>query len=190
MDTAMTHRIAAARAAENGISVDEALRVVLDRVPLGRMGTADDVADVIAFLLSDAASYVTGQALNACGALSLIERPSNPLQCTDGAPRTSKKGSGTTLLGIWHFSFTVSHLDGSVDFYTRLRRFESIHTQHQAAEYTRRLVGYPDADLLIAQLVIPGQPRGLSTHDLELLQYLARPEQRLRAYLPSKAATL
>lgn len=60
-----------------------------------------------------------------------------------------------------------------MDFYTRLLRFECIHTQHQANDYTRRLVGYPDADLLIAQLVIPGQPRGLSTHDLELVQYLA-----------------
>lgn len=69
VDTAMTQRIAAARAAEKGISVDEALHAVLDRVPLGRMETADEVADVIGFLLSDAASYVTGQALNACGGL-------------------------------------------------------------------------------------------------------------------------
>jgi hypothetical protein len=53
VDTATTHRIAAARTAENGISVDEAIHAVLDRVPLGRMETADDVADVIGFLLSD-----------------------------------------------------------------------------------------------------------------------------------------
>jgi catechol 2,3-dioxygenase-like lactoylglutathione lyase family enzyme len=77
------------------------------------------------------------------------------------------------VLGIWHFSFTVSELDDAVDFYTDLLGFECIHRQEQDNEYTRRLVGYPDAHLRIAQLVVPGQPRGLSTHDLELVQFLS-----------------
>jgi catechol 2,3-dioxygenase-like lactoylglutathione lyase family enzyme len=78
----------------------------------------------------------------------------------------------SSVLGVWHFSFTVSDLDGAVDFYTRLLRLECIHRQEQDNDYTRRLVGYPDAHLRIAQLVVPGQPRGLSTHDLELVQYV------------------
>lgn len=82
------------------------------------------------------------------------------------------------MLGAWHFSFTVSDIDGAVDFYTRLLGFELIHTQEQANAYTRRLVGYPDAELRVAQLVIPGQPRGLSTHDLELVQYVAPKGER------------
>jgi len=82
------------------------------------------------------------------------------------------------MLGVWHFSFTVSDIDGAVDFYTRLLGFQCIHRQDQRNEYTSRLVGYRDAHLRIAQLVVPGQPRGLSTHDLELVQYLTPPGQR------------
>ena len=40
-------------------------------IPLGRMGEADEVADVIAFLCSDAARYVTGHTLVVDGGLSL-----------------------------------------------------------------------------------------------------------------------
>jgi NAD(P)-dependent dehydrogenase (short-subunit alcohol dehydrogenase family) len=39
-------------------------------VPLGRMGEAEEVANVIAFLASDAASYVTGCCINVDGGLS------------------------------------------------------------------------------------------------------------------------
>lgn len=37
------------------------------RVPLGRAGTAQDVAGAVAFLLSDDASYITGECLHVCG---------------------------------------------------------------------------------------------------------------------------
>jgi NAD(P)-dependent dehydrogenase (short-subunit alcohol dehydrogenase family) len=38
-----------------------------DRVPIGRLGTPDDVAGVVAFLCSDHASYVTGEVVDVNG---------------------------------------------------------------------------------------------------------------------------
>lgn len=79
------------------------------------------------------------------------------------------------MLGVWHFSFTVSDLDRTVAFYVDLLGCELVHTQDQCNAYTAALVGYPDASLRVAQIAIPGQPRGLSTHDLELVQYVRPP---------------
>jgi catechol 2,3-dioxygenase-like lactoylglutathione lyase family enzyme len=75
------------------------------------------------------------------------------------------------VLGVWHFSFTVEDIDRSLDFYCGLLGLELVRRQVQDNAYTRRLVGYPDADLEVAQLAVPGQPRGISTHDLELVSY-------------------
>jgi len=77
----------------------------------------------------------------------------------------------TLVLGMWHFSFTVSDIERSVAFYRDLLGLVLVHQQDQSNEYTRRLVGYPDAELRIAQLAIPGQDRSVSTHDLELVEY-------------------
>jgi NAD(P)-dependent dehydrogenase (short-subunit alcohol dehydrogenase family) len=69
VDTDMTRTNARERARQEGITEQTALQRLLDRVPLGRIQTPTDVADVTLFLLSRAGSYVTGQALNACGGL-------------------------------------------------------------------------------------------------------------------------
>jgi catechol 2,3-dioxygenase-like lactoylglutathione lyase family enzyme len=77
-----------------------------------------------------------------------------------------------TLLGTWHFSFTVSDIDVSVAFYRDLLGLELIHQQVQDNDYTRTLVGFPDASLRIAQLAVPGEPGGISGHHLELVEYV------------------
>jgi catechol 2,3-dioxygenase-like lactoylglutathione lyase family enzyme len=80
--------------------------------------------------------------------------------------------NGPGLVGVWHFSFTVSDLDRSIGFYRDLLGLQLVHRQEQDNAYTRRLVGFPDAVLRVAQLAVPGQPRTISTHDLELVEYV------------------
>ena len=47
----------------------EARDAWLTNIPLGRPGTAEDVAHVVAFLAGPRASYVTGQVISICGGL-------------------------------------------------------------------------------------------------------------------------
>ena len=58
------------RAAREGIPVAEHYEKTGRTIPLGRVGEAEEVANVIAFLASDAASYVTGVCINVDGGLS------------------------------------------------------------------------------------------------------------------------
>jgi glucose 1-dehydrogenase len=52
---------------------DPAKRAVVEsHIPLGRVGTAEEIAGVFAFLASDEASYITGQTIYACGGITLF----------------------------------------------------------------------------------------------------------------------
>lgn len=65
-------------AEEKGISVEEAIKLPppgpagsggAPPIPLGRLGTAQDIADLVSFLVSDRASYITGQIIGVTGGL-------------------------------------------------------------------------------------------------------------------------
>lgn len=47
----------------------------LDKIPLGRFGRPEDVAGMVAFLMSDEATFITGQTLYVCGGSSLGSVP-------------------------------------------------------------------------------------------------------------------
>jgi 3-oxoacyl-[acyl-carrier protein] reductase len=52
-------------------ALDEAtLGYFISRTPLGRVGTPDDIADVVAFLVSNEARWVTGQTIGADGGIN------------------------------------------------------------------------------------------------------------------------
>jgi len=75
--------------------------------------------------------------------------------------------------GIWHTSFTVQNLERTVSFYRDQLGLELIHTQTQDNEYTRKLVGYPDASLKVAMFAIPGENHVPSGHVLEMIEYVS-----------------
>ena len=52
--------LSAATAAREGISEEEADRRIVDQIPMGRMGTPAEFGEVVRFLASPAASFVTG----------------------------------------------------------------------------------------------------------------------------------
>ncbi|MCF7839067.1 MAG: 3-oxoacyl-[acyl-carrier-protein] reductase [Candidatus Marinimicrobia bacterium] len=48
---------------------EEVRQAMLAAIPLARFGSAQDVAEVVHFLASDAAAYVTGQVVSVCGGM-------------------------------------------------------------------------------------------------------------------------
>ena len=69
VETDMWTKVSREQGAVLGMSADEFTRQRLATVPLGRMETPEDVANVIGFLASSKSGYMTGQAINVTGGL-------------------------------------------------------------------------------------------------------------------------
>jgi 3-oxoacyl-[acyl-carrier protein] reductase len=69
IDTARSRSLDEARAADFGISTEEQRRNVSEGIPLGRYGEPEELGRAAAFLLSPAASYITGVSLQVDGGL-------------------------------------------------------------------------------------------------------------------------
>lgn len=55
-----------------GKDLEEVKREKISQIPVGRLGTPRDVAEVVRFLVSEKASYMTGQAINITGGQFMI----------------------------------------------------------------------------------------------------------------------
>lgn len=49
----------------------DAGKAFMEKIPLGRFGKAEEVADTTLFLASDLSSYITGQVISTCGGLNI-----------------------------------------------------------------------------------------------------------------------
>jgi 3-oxoacyl-[acyl-carrier protein] reductase len=49
----------------------DASKAFLEKIPLGRFGSAEEIANTTLFLASDLSSYITGQVISACGGLNI-----------------------------------------------------------------------------------------------------------------------
>lgn len=71
VDTPMWDQIDAYMGAQQGLSPGEVKARSVQRVPLGRLETPDDVAKLVAFLASSDSDYMTGQAINITGGMEV-----------------------------------------------------------------------------------------------------------------------
>ena len=71
VETSMKHRERVDGGKIRGMTAEEIYEEDCSQVPLGRTAQPEEVAGVVAFLASDEASYMTGQAINVTGGMTM-----------------------------------------------------------------------------------------------------------------------
>ncbi len=69
VETPMAQRVRQGYAAHWGTSTEAVLERFEAKIPLGRYSTAEEVAGLVGYLVTDAAAAMTAQAINVCGGL-------------------------------------------------------------------------------------------------------------------------
>jgi NAD(P)-dependent dehydrogenase (short-subunit alcohol dehydrogenase family) len=54
------------------VVAEDKQQALVDATPLGRIGTPEDVAELVLYLLSDRSSFVTGQTMVVCGGRAMV----------------------------------------------------------------------------------------------------------------------
>ena len=69
IETPMLDRLDNQMSANSGITARDLANIMIasGRLPKGRIGQPEDIANVVSFLVSDDAEYMTGQVINVCG---------------------------------------------------------------------------------------------------------------------------
>jgi len=72
IQTARADRLLEATAAAQGTTPETVLSQLVKTIPSGRLGTTDDIADAVCFLVSERATYINGAALVVDGSKSVV----------------------------------------------------------------------------------------------------------------------
>ena len=71
METDLLSKMAVDMSDLSSVTPEESMKNYLGEIPLGRISSPNDVAKTVGFLASEDAAYITGQALNVCGGLTV-----------------------------------------------------------------------------------------------------------------------
>jgi NAD(P)-dependent dehydrogenase (short-subunit alcohol dehydrogenase family) len=71
VDTPMLRKIFGELAQIQGKSQDDVIKEIIATIPVGRIGSPEDIAKAAAFLASDDAEYINGQSIGVCGGLEM-----------------------------------------------------------------------------------------------------------------------